>query len=134
VYSYKFFSSCTITPCMTDDFGVSTSANLTSLQIVVLENKAFKEWLDLKAGFRSIRPQSRLRMSGSIETDSSPSTALSFETISPHPVAMGSLIVEFFHAQGNGLDPSGLQFCVRCRIGTKAFREKQKWYSWCFFA
>jgi hypothetical protein len=32
---------------MTDDFGVSTSANLTCLQVAVLENKTFKEWFDL---------------------------------------------------------------------------------------
>jgi hypothetical protein len=81
------------------------------------------------AGFRDIGPHTRLRMSGSIEMNS-PSIKRLYGTISPHPVARGSLIVAFFHVQGNGLDPSGLQFCERCRIGTKAFREKQKWIYW----
>jgi hypothetical protein len=48
-------------------------------------------------------------MSGSLEINSS-SFIQSFETISPHPAAMGSLIVEFFPPQGNGSTPTDPSF------------------------
>jgi hypothetical protein len=65
-------------------------------------------------------------MSGSTEIES-PAIATSFETISLQPAAMGLLIVvcSFVHRERT----TRLQrtpILVRCRIRTKAFREKQK--------
>jgi hypothetical protein len=68
-------------------------------------------------------------MSESIVIDA-PSIAISSDTISLHPAAMGLLIVVFFHAQGKDdstpTDCTPVLNTMYCRIGTKAIREKQK--------